>query len=102
MVTGRIPGVGYIVNGVKFDGYASGVLLDAKGPGYASFVGTNGEFQSWWGGAGDFVSQAQRQLGVAGGVPIEWHFAEDAAARATRLLFQQNGISGISVLFSPP
>jgi hypothetical protein len=37
----------YRVNGVKFDGYANGVLQEAKGPGYAQFV-RNGEFQPWF------------------------------------------------------
>jgi RHS repeat-associated protein len=100
-VTGRLPDVGYIVDGVKFDGMADNVLLDAKGQGYANFVGKNGQFQPWWRGADSLVSQAQRQVAVAGGQTIEWHFAEESAANATRTLFQQNGIAGISILFSP-
>ena len=61
-ITGRLPDVGYTVKGVKFDGFddAAGVLLDAKGPGYATFV-RNGQFQPWFRGADGLVDQAQRQ-----------------------------------------
>ncbi|MGC4013099.1 MAG: RHS repeat-associated core domain-containing protein [Luteolibacter sp.] len=101
-VTGRLPDVGYTANGVKFDGFdtARGVLLDAKGPGYATFV-RDGQFMPWYNGADSMVAQAQRQLGAAGGVPIEWHFAEEAAANATRNLFQSRGIEGISIFHTP-
>lgn len=91
-ITGR-AGEAFIRGGVKFDGIANGVLLEAKGPGYASFV-RNGSFQPWFSGAKGLVSQAQRQLAAAGGSPIQWHFVEEAAANATRALFQQRGISG--------
>ena len=74
--------------------------MEAKGPGYASFV-KNGIFKSWWRGAENLVEQAQRQLGAAGGVPIQWHFAEEAAANATKSLFQQMGIEGIAIIFTP-
>lgn len=87
-------------NGVKFGGFANGVLLDAKGLGYARFV-KDGQFRSWWRGAGGFVEQAQRQLQAAGGTPIQWHFAEKAAANATRGLFQSRGIGGVEVIFTP-
>lgn len=101
-VTGRLPDVGYTVNGVKFDGFdtARGVLLDAKGPGYATFV-RDGQFRPWYNGADSMAAQAQRQLGAAGGTPIEWHFAEEAAANATRNLFQSRGIEGILIFHTP-
>ena len=101
-VTGTLPDVGYVANGVKFDGFNAGrgVLLDAKGPGYATFV-KDGQFRPWYNGADSMAAQAQRQLGAAGGTPIEWHFAEEAAANATRNLFQSRGIEGISVFHSP-
>jgi hypothetical protein len=74
--------------------------MDAKGSGYVNFV-KNGEFQAWWDGAEGFVQQAQRQLGAAGGTPIQWHFAEEVAANATKALFQQRGINGIEIIFTP-
>ena len=98
-ITGR-AGEAFIRNGVKFDGIANGVLLEAKGPGYATFV-RNGSFQPWFSGAEGLVSQAQRQLAAAGGSSIQWHFAEEAAANATRALFQERGIGGIQLLFTP-
>ena len=95
-VTGAAPGTVYRVGGVDFDGFAKGTLLEAKGPGYASFV-RGGQFRSWFQGAEDLVSQAARQLVAAGGTPIQWVVAEPAAAAAIRYLFAQNGISGINV-----
>jgi hypothetical protein len=100
-ITGNPVEIGYVVDGVKFDGYAGGTLLDAKGPGYARFV-RNGEFQPFFEGADDLVLQAQRQLAVARGTPIRWDFAEEEARGATDVLFQRNGISGIDLAFTPP
>lgn len=88
------------VNGVKLDGIVNDVLQEAKGPGYATFV-RNGTFQPWFRGADALVSQARRQVTAAGGAPIQWHFAEEAAANATRALFSERGITGIQVLFTP-
>ena len=96
---GRVGEV-FRVNGVKFDGIVNGVLQEAKGPGYATFV-RNGAFQSWFRGADALVSQAQRQVAAAGGARIQWHFAEEAAANATRSLFNREGITWIQVLFTP-
>jgi len=101
-ITGRLPDVGYTVGGVKFDGFdkAAGVLLDAKGPGYAAFV-RNGQFEPWFRGADDLVNQARRQVVAASGTRIQWHFAEEAAADATRDLLRSKGITGIDVIFTP-
>ncbi len=101
-ITGRLPDVGYRVGNVKFDGYddVSGVLLDAKGPGYAKFV-RNGRFRDWYCGADEMVDQATRQIRAASGTPIEWHIAEKEAADAIRRLLTDNGISGIIVKFVP-
>lgn len=98
-VAGTNAGSAYVVNGVKFDGFAKGVLIDAKSN-YAQFV-KDGQFRSWFSGADSLVAQAQRQLSAAGGTPIQWRFAEEAAANATRALFQQRGISGISIVHVP-
>jgi hypothetical protein len=98
-ISGR-GGEAFVVNGVKFDGVRNGVLLDAKGPGYARFV-RDGEFRPWWRGAEALVSQARRQLAAARGAPIQWHFAEESAASATRALLQGRGISGIDIVVTP-
>ena len=70
-------------------------LQEAKGPGYATFVG-NGSFRPWFHGADALVDQARRQVAAAAGAPIQWHFAE-----ATRSLFAERGVTGVQVLFTP-
>lgn len=88
------------VNGVKFDGYSNGVLQEAKGPGYASFV-KEGRFQRWFHGRSGLVEQAQRQASESGGTPIIWSVAEAPAADAVDYLFDQAGIVGIDVVHVP-
>lgn len=99
-ITGRSAGSVYNVNGVKFDGFANGVLQEAKGPGYARFV-SNGQFRPWFSGADSLASQAQRQIGAAGGTPITWSVAEADAVTAINNLFVSRGISGINVMHVP-
>jgi filamentous hemagglutinin len=99
-VTGR-TGQAFVVNGVKFDGVAMQGLIDAKGPGYAAFV-RNGEFQPWFNGADDLLSQARRQLAAANGTPITWHVAEAEAATAIENLLQSRGVQGVTVVHTPP
>jgi hypothetical protein len=100
-VTGTPQGQGYVVDGVKFDGFQDGTLLDAKGPGYARFI-RDGEFRTWWRGADRLLRQATSQLDVANGTPITWHIAEQDALTAIEDLFAENGISGIRLVFTPP
>lgn len=75
------------------------MLLDAKA-GLSQFI-KNGSFVSWFKGADDLVSQAQRQVAAANGNPIQWHFAEQAAADATRKLLKDRKISGIDIVHTP-
>lgn len=91
-----------MVRGSKFDGYANGVLQEAKGPGYANFV-KNGRFADWWTkGYRETVNQAVRQVRAAAGTPINWYVAEpEAYAAFNRVLFENN-INGINVLYAPP
>jgi Restriction endonuclease fold toxin 5 len=70
-ITGRGANEVYVVNGVKFDGYKGGTLIEAKGPGYGAFVGPSGRFYRWFEGTEALVDQAQRQIAAAGGRPIE-------------------------------
>lgn len=101
-VTGAASGQVYRVGGVKFDGYdeVEGVLLDAKGPGFETFLGPDGAFHHWFNGEEEILGQAGRQLRVAGGTPIRWHVAEERAAHMLENLFFDNDIS-IEVVFSP-
>jgi RHS repeat-associated protein len=100
-VTGSAAGQVYLLNGVKFDGFVGGTLIDAKGAGYANFV-RNGEFVDWFRGGDALVEQAQRQVQAAGGTPIQWHFAESAAAGAAQKLLKEAGVSGIAIYITPP
>ena len=99
-VTGATAGSVYRVGGVNFDGFAQGVLLEAKGPGYATFV-RNGEFMSWFRGADTLANQAIRQTAAAGGRPITWSVAEPQAATAIENLFASRGITGINIVHVP-
>ena len=87
-ITGVPAGAVYLVNGVKFDGFADGKLLDAKGEGYAKFINKNGEFQSWYRGANGLLEEARRQTTAAEGTPIVWHVAEEKAATAIQNLLK--------------
>jgi hypothetical protein len=100
-ITGQPVDNGYVVKGVKFDGYKSGTLLDAKGPGYNNFV-QDGKFNNtWFRGSNALVNQAERQISVAGGCPIEWHFAEKESLMAVEKLFADNSIEGIKLIYTP-
>ncbi|MER8409668.1 Tox-REase-5 domain-containing protein, partial [Mesorhizobium sp. M1307] len=95
-ISGR-PGQTYTLNGTKFDSFKNGVLVDAKGPGYAKFV-KDGEFRDdWWEGRQKLLDQAQRQTVAAKGNPITWTFAEQKAADAAKKLFKQEKIIGIDI-----
>jgi filamentous hemagglutinin family protein len=102
-VTGADQGQAYLVNGVKFDGYNAdaGILLEAKGPGYANFVGSNGTFMSFFSGDQALLEQASRQIQVAGDIPIQWHVAEPEAAEAINNLLQNEGLGNIEVIHTP-
>ena len=102
----RIPaGTSFVRGEVKFDALdvARKVLVDAKGPGYASFVEKkSGEFYGWFKGRQTLLDQANRQLKAAGGVPVEWVFAEESAMKATQKLFQQYPyLTGIRFRLAP-
>ncbi|MDU2073125.1 MAG: Tox-REase-5 domain-containing protein, partial [Cutibacterium avidum] len=69
----------YYVNGVEFDGFQNGELLDAKGLGYANLIPAK-----WSTAAKQLRETARRQLKAAGSTPIHWIFAEEEAAREAR------------------
>jgi hypothetical protein len=84
-----------------FDGYQDGKFIEAKGPGYAWAV-KDGQFIPNYKGAQNLVDQAERQLRVAQGTPIEWDIAEPQTADAIKALFRRSGIRGITVRYVPP
>src|SRR5262249_46851009 len=98
-ITGQ-TGQAYVVDGVKFDGILGNTLVDAKGPGYANFV-EDGKFQPWFDGYDTLVIQAKNQVVAAAGAPIQWHVAEQEAIPAFQNLLQENGITGIQIIYTP-
>lgn len=99
-ITGTSPDNAYVVGGVKFDGFKDGVLLEAKGPGYSTFI-KDGTFRDWFKGKDGFKHQADRQHTTAGGTPIEWHVAEANVADAVRVLLKEEGMGDIRVIHTP-
>jgi hypothetical protein len=100
-----VGGVGRKSGGVKFDGFEEGVLLEAKGPGYANKFLDTLDPKPWFkpSGAKALVDQARRQFGAAmkTGTPIRWHVAEQKVAEAIRLLFKNERVVGIEVVHTP-
>jgi hypothetical protein len=98
-----VGGVGKKSGGVKFDGFENGVLLEAKGRGYANKFDDDLSPKEWFklSGAKQLVDQANRQTKVAPGVPIRWHVAEKKAADAIRELLDGAGVQGIDVVHTP-
>jgi hypothetical protein len=89
--------------GVRLDGFENGVLLEAKGPGYANKFDAALEPKRWFrdSGARQLIEQARRQLKAAPGVPIRWHVAEKKAADAIRKLLEDKNVRGIEVVHTP-
>jgi hypothetical protein len=101
-ISGRPVGESYITRGVRFDGYENGVLLEAKGPGYANKFTAELAPKPWFAkGAQGLRDQALRQSQAANGVPIRWHVAEPKAAEAIRKLLERAQVRGIEVVHSP-
>ncbi|WP_254330565.1 Tox-REase-5 domain-containing protein [Corallococcus exiguus] len=99
-----VGGTSTQAGGVKFDGFKDGVLLEAKGPGYAKFF-DGLEPKAWFknSGAADLVAQAKRQNEIVRGmgILIEWHVAEAGAAQAIEWLLESETISVIKVIHTP-
>jgi hypothetical protein len=98
-----VGGVGRERGGVSFDGFKSGVLLEAKGPGYARFFSEDLAPRKWFAVSGirKLRDQAARQLQAAKGMPIQWHVAEEKAADAIRAYLEEEGLGAIKVVHTP-
>ena len=95
-VTGQVAGLAYKVNDVRFDGIVNGVLVDAKGPGYAA------QFPYRYLDP-KIAKTARHQLAaVPKGTPITWYIAEEGAIDDIRRVFRVNGISGINLVHLRP
>jgi hypothetical protein len=99
-ITGRPATEGYILEGVEFDGYRAGKLLEAKGEGYAQWV-KNGEFLPIFKGADELLEQMERQGRAANGMPIIWHVAESAAVDAMRALLKEAKVKELTIVHTP-
>ncbi|WNG31900.1 hypothetical protein F0U62_35860 [Cystobacter fuscus] len=101
-----VGGMSTNAGGVRFDGFKDGVLLEAKGPGYANKFFDTLEPKAWFKntGAQALVDQARRQLAAVRGkgISIRWHIAEEKTAEAIRLLFQRSRVVGIEVVYTSP
>jgi hypothetical protein len=95
-VTGTPAGQAFFRNGVKFDGFKNGTLLDAKGPGYGELI--NGRLADRI--AMNVLDQAERQISAAGATPIEWIVAEKDFAIGLKSFFSDNNIN-IAVSWVP-
>ncbi len=98
-----VGGMNPKAGGVRFDGFQDGVLLEAKGPGYANKFLDTLEPKPWFknSGAEQLRQQALRQLRAVKGVPIRWHVAEKKAADAIRELLDGAKIRGVEVVHTP-
>lgn len=96
----QVQRIVYKVNGVKFDGFKDGVLIEAKGN-YSNFVNkSTGSFYDWFKGKESLISQANRQISVANGVKIRWYFNDPVSMEAVKKLL--NGkVHGIEFVLKP-
>ena len=104
-VTGAPEGTAYRVKSgdkeVDFDGFDQGMLLEAKGTGYAQWVDNELNFLQIFEGRFKLLDQARRQFAAANGVPIRWIAAEEKLAGALRKMFKAERLE-IEVVHVPP
>ena len=98
-VTG-VKNAAFKVKGVKFDGIRGKTLLEAKSS-YNNFVKADGTFHDWFRGKNELLNQARNQLEAADGASIEWNFSTQKLLKATKKLFEENGIEGIKLKYNP-
>ena len=106
-VTGQPAWRVYEVDGVEFDGFTGGELLEAKGPSYKHFLEKDGTAKPWFEdgpGLESLLVQADRQLRIAqkAKVPLVWHVAEAEFAHFLRKTFQSQGFKSITVRHTSP
>jgi hypothetical protein len=80
--------------------HSTGMMVDAKGPGYAGLISFPKGQESV---TEEFLDQALREVQAAGDRPIRWYFAEAAAAEFARQLFRDDteGRSKIEIVVLP-
>jgi len=99
-VTGTVRGEEYVVPypkegvpDVEFDGWEAGrqTYLEAKN-GYEGYLSKSNPGELTQSGKAEFVAEAQRQVGAAGGKGVEWHFSNPDVAKAARRAFRDEGL----------
>ncbi|MFL5344026.1 MAG: Tox-REase-5 domain-containing protein [Hyalangium sp.] len=104
-ISGRSADEVYFIDGVEYDGFTSGVLKEAKAERYLEFFDESGQPEVWYEKSGGFdglIEQASKQVRAARGIPLEWHVAERELVEILLDHFQQAGIKGIKVIYTPP
>jgi len=86
---------------VNFDGFMSGVLLEAKGPNLARFIADDLSPLQFFKGGEKMLEQAARQFRASRGTPIRWIVAEKKFADYLRVLFRRNNLASIEVIHVP-
>ncbi|QRN99297.1 hypothetical protein JRI60_09875 [Archangium violaceum] len=89
---------------VNYDGYdpKTGTLLEAKAREYQKWFDENLNPRFKYEGLDSMIEQAERQLRVAGGVPVRWHVAEPRMVAVLRKWFDANGFQAIEVVYTKP
>jgi Restriction endonuclease fold toxin 5 len=100
-ISGRPATWAYRVDGVDFDGYTDGTLIEAKGRGYATFI-RNGEFPRFFEVRHRAERQSINQRDAARGLPIVWCVAEPETVEAFKRLHKNLEITDIAVIHVPP
>ncbi|WP_425271232.1 Tox-REase-5 domain-containing protein [Mycobacterium gastri] len=101
-ITGHPITEGYIIDGVKFDGFTNGTLIEVKSY-YSQFI-ENGQWKPFFTGQQSLIDQAVNQVRAAHGAPIEWVFAEPETKAVVEKMFSRipelNGMIRYAVI--PP
>ena len=66
----------YEVQGVLFDDFKSGKLIDYK-DNYSKLINKQGEFYDWFKGRTELRDQALRQVRAANDLPVVWKVGEN-------------------------
>lgn len=97
-------------NGVRFDDYKGGKLIDYKGPGYEKHLAPGGGFKVYFSGGrgrgpypnyagGGLLNKAKAQKDAAGGRPVVWICKEKKFVDAIKETMQRK--VGVVVIWSP-
>jgi hypothetical protein len=105
-ISGLPRGLEVTLNGVRFDGCieADGTMLEAKGPGFENKMDGSSDWQEWFTGDEQLEAQMERQSDMLEetGRTVEWHFAEQPVADFFRKFAEENDLTNIRVIYTPP